>query len=65
MVASGDFSTAFNFIKCLLQKIALGYLAIRHPLEHRCQEIWLVLDKLELVLENISLVLASLEVVLE
>ena len=65
MAANIDFSTAFNFIKCLLQKITLGYLVIRHPLEHRCQEIWLVLEKLDLVLENISLVLASLEVVLE
>ena len=65
MAANIDFSTAFNFIKCLLQKITLGYLAIRHPLKHRCQEIRLVLEKLELVLEGTSLVLDYLEVVLE
>ena len=65
MAASVDFSTAFNFIKCLLQKITLGYLGIRHPLEHRCQEIWLVQDNLEVVLEGIGLVLEYLKVVLE
>ncbi len=65
MAANIDFSTAFNFIKCLLQKITLRYLVIRHPLEHRCQEIWAFLLDLKLVLEDISLVLEYLEVVLE
>ena len=60
MAANIDFSTVFNFVKCLLQKITLGYLVIRHPLKHRCQEIWAVLEKLELVLELLILFLKQI-----